>query len=263
MAAAERERKFTFKLVDRDFGPLKHKETVELLNKWTMFDSMRVTTYAFDQKFAPFELPDFLRDLFNDPEVLGTLQTLVTVRGHWSAVGGQSGECTAVEHADVKCTATSMEFFDRLYECGALRKDGTIVGCFPEHLDGGVTINQELGKVMLMDDSDHYEVFSDEDRNELLFKVFQHLTLGGPLNQYEDAIGPYFDTTKLFYKSLISVAKSPKSNKVQVTSVGCEIKSAEGRSSLFPQADHPQNFMYAVVNPTRREVSLWYHAWCG
>ena len=43
--------------------------------------------------------------------------------------------------------------------------------------------------------------------SQLLFKAFQHLTLGGPLNQYEDEIGPYFDTTKAFYKGLIGVAK--------------------------------------------------------
>ena len=48
---------------------------------------------------------------------------------------------------------------------------------------------------MLMDDSDHYDIFSEEERSELIFKLFQHLTLGGPLNQYEDDIGPYVYST--------------------------------------------------------------------
>jgi hypothetical protein len=61
-----------------------------------------------------------VQDMFNDPEVLKTLQTLVTVRGHWSAVGGSPGECTAVRYNEVACVATSMAFFDRLYECGVL-----------------------------------------------------------------------------------------------------------------------------------------------
>ena len=26
---------------------------------------------------------------------------------------------------------------------------------------------------------------------------------------------------------------------------------------------HPQNFMYVVVNPVRRDATVWYHAWCG
>ena len=67
----------------------------------------------------------------------------------------------------------------------------------------GFEINQEMGKVVLMPESENYDVFSDDDRKELIFKIFQHLTLGGPLNQYEDSIGPYFDTTKAFYKALI------------------------------------------------------------
>ena len=56
-------------------------------------------------------------------------------------------------------------------------------------------------------------MFSDGYRKELLFKIFQHLTLGGPLNQYEDTIGPYFDTTKLFYKSLIRCARDALSRR--------------------------------------------------
>jgi hypothetical protein len=58
-----------------------------------------------------------LQDLFNSAEVLSCLETLVTVRGHWAAIGGQPGECDSVTHSTVDCTATSMEFFDRLYDC--------------------------------------------------------------------------------------------------------------------------------------------------
>lgn len=60
-----------------------------------------------------------------------------------------------------------------------------------------------INQVILMEDSDHYDMFSSEERQELLFRIFQHLTLGGPLNQYEDEVGPYFDTVKAFYKSLV------------------------------------------------------------
>ena len=34
-----------------------------------------------------------------------------------------------------------------------------------------------------MEDSDSYDVFSAKDRAEFLFKVFTHITLGGPVNQ--------------------------------------------------------------------------------
>ena len=34
-----------------------------------------------------------------------------------------------------------------------------------------------------MEDSDNYDVFGAKDRAEFLFKVFAHITLGGPVNQ--------------------------------------------------------------------------------
>ena len=34
-----------------------------------------------------------------------------------------------------------------------------------------------------MEESENYDVFSASDRSELLFRVFAHITLGGPVNQ--------------------------------------------------------------------------------
>lgn len=34
-----------------------------------------------------------------------------------------------------------------------------------------------------MKESEKYDVFGDKDRVEFLFKVFTHITLGGPINQ--------------------------------------------------------------------------------
>ena len=36
-----------------------------------------------------------------------------------------------------------------------------------------------------MEDSDTYAIFTAEDRSELLFRVFSHITLGGPVNQVD------------------------------------------------------------------------------
>ena len=34
-----------------------------------------------------------------------------------------------------------------------------------------------------MEDSDNYDIYTPEDRNEFLFRIMQHLVLGGPVNQ--------------------------------------------------------------------------------
>lgn len=71
---------------------------------------------------------------------------------------------------------------------------------------------------MLLEDSDNYDTFSEEDRGQFLFRIFKHLTLGGPLNQYEDNIGPYFDTVKKIYKDFVSVSRDPATKAIVVNS---------------------------------------------
>ena len=34
-----------------------------------------------------------------------------------------------------------------------------------------------------MKESENFDIFSTEDRSEFLFRVFTHITLGGPINQ--------------------------------------------------------------------------------
>jgi len=255
--------KFHFAESDRPYQPLNDKDLVELLQKWGMYDSMRVSRFRFDQAFQRYELDDFVKDFFNDQTGALALQVLSNVQGHWTSVGAPNS-CSAVKTEPVECTATSMEFFDRFYDAGVVRLNGAICGCVPEYTEDDFAVNNELSKLMLMEDSDHYDTFSESERSELIFRLFKHLILGGPLNQYEDEIGPYFDTVKKMYKSLIGVGKDTKTGQVFCTSTVVKVTAAEGLGKLFPQDNgHPQNFCYLIINPTRRELTVWYYAWCG
>ena len=60
-----------------------------------------------------------------------------------------------------------------------------------------------LLQMLLIEDSDNYDRFTEEERNEFLFQLFRHLCLGGTICQYEDTIQPYLDATKAIYKDLI------------------------------------------------------------
>ena len=57
--------------------------------------------------------------------------------------------------------------------------------------------------MLLLDDSENYDIFSDAEREEFLFRLFKHLCLGGEVCQYEDNVQPYLDLTKLLYKDLV------------------------------------------------------------
>ena len=57
--------------------------------------------------------------------------------------------------------------------------------------------------MLLVEDSDHYDTFTDSERDEFLFLIFRHLCLGGALCQYEDSLEPYLEYTKMIYKDLL------------------------------------------------------------
>ncbi|KAI4564672.1 hypothetical protein MJT46_019760 [Ovis ammon polii x Ovis aries] len=146
-------------------------------------------------------------------------------------------EVKKVEAINVPCTQLSMSFFNRLYDEAIVRDNGYIVKCLDSFCDPFL-ISDELRKVLLVEDSEKYEVFSQPDREEFLFCLFKHLCLGGALCQYEDVINPYLETTKLIYKDLDSVGVCYPSTK-----------------------SHEQTFSYFIVDPIKRHVHVLYHCY--
>lgn len=57
--------------------------------------------------------------------------------------------------------------------------------------------------MLLNKESEEYSLYSEDERNEIIFRMFQMLVLGGTLCQFEDALEPYLDVTKSIYKDLI------------------------------------------------------------
>ncbi|OWK17864.1 hypothetical protein Celaphus_00008849, partial [Cervus elaphus hippelaphus] len=135
---------------------------------------------------------------FKDPNVIPNLKLLSESSGEWITLGT---EVKKIEAINVPCTQLSMSFFNRLYDEAIVRENGYIVKCLDCFCDPFL-ISDELRKVLLVEDSEKYEVFSQPDREEFLFCLFKHLCLGGALCQYEDVISPYLETTKLIYKDL-------------------------------------------------------------
>eukprot|EP00048_Salpingoeca_helianthica_P009177 m.131669 g.131669 ORF g.131669 m.131669 type:complete len:259 (-) comp14796_c3_seq1:39-815(-) len=253
--------KFTFAPVPATLSAFTAKERQETLQKWGMAETLKFYKFRFDQPFAAFDKEKFLKDFFNDPAVLSALQVQKSVSGAWGALGS-AGQATRVVAEDVPCTYTSMEFFDRLYDCGVLRSTGHINGCIPDTVDG-VQINNELAQILLVEDSEKYGEFTAADRSEFLFRLFSHLVVGGPLNQYDDYIAPYFDITKDLYKDLVTVSRDPATKAVVVTSPVVAVLAVDGLAPLFPLAPHRQNLCYISIHPGTRTVAVLYNAWVG
>lgn len=108
----------------------------------------------------------------------------------------------SIELEAIPCTILSMDFFDRIYENNITLPDGTIRKCFEEYVDD-IVVADELRNMLLIEDSDKYTLYLENERDEFLFRMFRHLCIGGSLNQYEDNIEPYILMSKAVYKDLL------------------------------------------------------------
>ncbi|XP_042538929.1 cilia- and flagella-associated protein 300-like isoform X1 [Dipodomys merriami] len=243
-------------LPQRLFPSLSAPETTSRLRQWSMLGRLKAQAFGFDQTFQAHRKDDFVLAFFKDPNVIPNLQLLSDSSGQWITLGT---EVQKIEATNVPCTQLSMSFFNRLYEEDIVRDSGHIVKCLDSFCDPFM-VSDELRKVLLMEDSEKYEVFSQPDRDEFLFCLFKHLCLGGSLCQYEDTLKPYLETAKLLYKDLVSVRKHPQTKKIQITSSVFKVTAYDSAGLCYPsRKNHEQTFSYFVVDPVKRHVNVLYH----
>ncbi|XP_045872635.1 cilia- and flagella-associated protein 300 isoform X3 [Meles meles] len=186
-------------LPQKTFQCLSTPETTSRLRQWSMLGRVTAQAFGFDQTFQAYRKDDFVMAFFKDPNVIPNLKLLSDSSGQWITLGT---EVKKIEAINVPCTQLSMSFFNRLYDEDVVRDNGHIVKCLDSFCDP-FPVSDELRKVLLVEDSEKYDIFSQPDREEFLFCLFKHLCLGGALCQYEDVLPPYLQTTKLLYKDLV------------------------------------------------------------
>eukprot|EP00912_Choanoflagellata_sp_UC4_P001706 UC4_evm1s1089 len=182
-------KKFQFHSVGGPRIPLRDdKESQILLQKWGLDVGMRTITYSFDQHFQPYEIEDFLIDLFNDEIVCSSFKVSLS-RDDWQSPFALEScrperKAGSIKYKLLNVTKTSMSFFDKIKTPNnpkVIRETGAICKCFPEYVNE-IVCNDELWKMLIWEDSENYDIFSEDDRNEILFKIMQHIVIGGKLN---------------------------------------------------------------------------------
>ncbi|XP_048349706.1 cilia- and flagella-associated protein 300 [Sphaerodactylus townsendi] len=249
--------RYTFQhLPQKNFPSLESRESRDRLVKWSMDARITAQAFSFDQNFKGYQSEDFLMAFFNHPDVNSNLK-LLSASGQWTVLNTTVNK---VEVKNILCTKVSMSFFDRLYGEGVVRENGYIVKCLDECFDE-MLIADELRKVLLLEDSDHYDLFSQSDREEFLFCLFKHLCLGGSLCQYEDNLDPYLETTKALYKDLVSVQKDPETKELNIISTVFKVSAHDAHGLCYPSSrSHQQTFAYLIVSPFKRHVYVLYHS---
>jgi hypothetical protein len=158
-----------------------------------------------------------------------------------------------------------MSFFDVFHETGICTDDGTIRMDY-EEIHEEINLGDKLRKVLLWEDFEDVEawetIHQDKYQNEFIFKLFQHVSIGGGVCQYEDKIKPYLDTVKNLYKDLVCVAKDPDTKEIKCFSHVFRIDSIPGHRLYSTKLEeHPQNCFYVLVDPINWHVNFFYNRW--
>ena len=264
----EKEETGTFKFtpIEASAFPLqKEREHKDLSQKWGMDRCCEYRTFRFDERFTVLKLDAFCRDFFHDPAVQSTLRT-ATARGEMVRGGLQGTKTPANMSSCCKLLSTKqvrMDIFNKMKEDGLVNAEtGRLRGCMPELFDG-VEADTLVRDMLINEDSEHFYIYDDDDRNEFLFRIFQHLIVGGGMCQSDEYIEPYLNMTKHLYKSLVKVRKVARENgpKVEVTSNVISVQATKQQiPGLFP-TDSNYHFCYLIVDASTRKVTVWYNAW--
>ena len=264
----EKEETGTFKFQPLEacaFPLAKECEHKDFMEKWGMDRCCEFRTFRFDERFTVAKIDAFCRDFFHDPNVQATLRT-ASKRGEMIR-GGLQGTSTPPDMSSV-CTLVPtkkvrMDLFNTIKEEGLANGDtGRMRGCMPELFDG-VECDTLVRDMLINEDSEHYLLYDDDERNEFLFRIFRHLVIGGGMCQADEYLTSYLETTKQLYKSLVKVRKVQRESgpKVEVTSNIIAVQATPQQiPGLFPK-DSDYNLCYLIIDASTRKITFWSNAW--
>eukprot|EP00227_Mantoniella_beaufortii_P012511 CAMPEP_0197605684 /NCGR_PEP_ID=MMETSP1326-20131121/43596_1 /TAXON_ID=1155430 /ORGANISM="Genus nov. species nov., Strain RCC2288" /LENGTH=231 /DNA_ID=CAMNT_0043173511 /DNA_START=84 /DNA_END=776 /DNA_ORIENTATION=+ len=201
------------KLPDPTSGAFTESDVRSYLKKWDLAANAQVYRFRYTKPFHKMDPEGFLKDFFNSDAAKEHFQVM-GAKGEWKGIGGGDGaagkKCVKVAHEIVPCSSVSMGFFDKLYDAEepAIVREGTefLMKCVDDVVDG-FPVADALRECLLKEESEHFEVFTPEERGEFVFRVMQHCCLGGAMCQFEDHMDTYLDVTKRLYKALVAAKK--------------------------------------------------------
>ncbi|XP_043466821.1 cilia- and flagella-associated protein 300-like isoform X2 [Leptopilina heterotoma] len=222
-----------------------------------MKDNINIQNFAFNESFHSYHKYHLVEAFFKDEAVAKALK--LKNGNKWIP---EEITASSVEVKQLQCSVLSMAFFDKLrnsdnnivHKSGAIRKR-----CDEEIEDFLVADN--LRVMLLNESSDEYGLYTQNEREEFIFVIFQMLVLGGILCQYEDNIQHYLDTTKTIYKDLISVEIQEETHELHVTTMvmKVEVKNSRGESYFPRNPSHKQNLGFLLIEPSSRQITTVLH----
>jgi cilia- and flagella-associated protein 300 len=233
------------------FPSYSSRDFQQKLQKWGFLPHMSLFKFRFDQPYNEFNPLPFLIDLVNSPEVASIISAFHS--------GKTVERVDSLAYTEIRAQTTTMDIFQLLMEKDLIYHNGNIKKVIPDFFEE-IEICDKIRECLIVEESEDYGIL-DEFRNEFLFRIFEHVAIGGGVCQYEDEIEPYLEVVKGMYKDLVAVTKDSETNEFKVTSKVFQIQSNE-QFQLFLNP-HRQDFCYVTVDPGYRHVNVWSHKWTG
>ncbi|KAJ8672648.1 hypothetical protein QAD02_003907 [Eretmocerus hayati] len=244
-------------LAPRHYMGIENKDTQASFRKWGLHNNISIQDYCFNEPFQPYNKYHIAEKFFKSKEVASSL--LLKEGEIWTAKGILAD---SVEVKPVPCTVLNTSFFDRLAdpENGVVSISGNIRQRYEMEIEGFV-IYDNL-RAMLLDRNDkHYNLFSDVERDEFIFRLFQILALGGSLCQYEDQLKPYVDVTRKMYRELVRVHKKEATSDLSIGTTVLQVVARDSQGEAFfpSRPEHRQNIGFLLVDGSGRQITTLLH----
>ncbi|GIL72207.1 hypothetical protein Vretifemale_2587, partial [Volvox reticuliferus] len=125
---------------------------------------------------------ELIMDMLNDPKIQEAFQVLHP-GGTWS---GLDCKISRVVVSVVPASLTRLDIFDKLMASSPtiVRANGDIAKCMDDVREG-FQISDLIRDLLLNEDSENAGLYSNEERDELLWRLFEHMVLGGACCQFE------------------------------------------------------------------------------
>lgn len=232
--------KFEFtELPENGFSTFSDKDKGSLiLEKWGLHNLI-IRTFSFTgQMPTVFDPMDFLMQFFKT-----------------KGVASQGVE--SIEFDTLTTNVTGRTFWKKLWSGSTklVRDVGAhpIQKCIDRKING-IWVSDLLQTALLDDESEEYEIFTENDRNELIFHVMKALVLGGEICQYEDNWDVYEPIITSLYRDLVgqSVVKN-SSGAVSIIARAFLLKKVNDTNIL---SDPDRSFYIVVVDPIGKKVRV-------
>ena len=238
----EKSESFGFDYVDSDLvsSTFSGSEKSSMLMQWGL-DGGNLTAHRF--RFhgtfneAAEEYEALIKELLVNPKCMSTI-----------GVGGTPTVPITVEMAELMTSEMNMDFFDRLKGTSILADTGHIRGTFNEEYDG-IQVDDMLRDMFVNPDSDNVDMYSDEEKSQLLYTLLKLFVVGGCMCQPETDIARYLEATRDLYKALLTVFKRDSDGALTVAGRCYNVTALDGAS--LHATDDARNSMIIIVDPKK------------